>query len=554
MSSSKKKQLRNAQNMTERQLAAEKEAKQLKRYTLTFWVVIALVLAIFVSAVALNPIKNIIYKNSDAIEVGGHTLSAVEANYFYIDAVNSYVNQVGDYISLFLNTSKPLDEQVYDKESGKTWADSFLDNAKSNIQYTYALYNEAVKNNFQLSEDQQKSIDSMMSTLKIYSSIYGYKNVDAYLRAVYGNGATEESYRNYYTVCATADAYHAEYAESLEYEASDLREFEAGSAFKYNSYSYAAYYLTVSSFYEGGTKGEDGKVTYSAEEKEAGRLAAEKVANELAAGTYATLEEFDAAIKALEINKENEKAASTKYEDVLYNGFNGTTGVSSLFQDWIAGKVESEVEGEDPAYVERKEGDMTVVANKSGSGDSEVVYGYYVLRFGSVSDNNYALKNVRHILISFEGGTKDSNGNVTYSDAEKDAAKLKASNLLKTWISGDKTEESFAELAEKNSTDTGSKSNGGLYEDIYPNQMVEAFNDWCFDSERKPGDTGLVETEYGYHVMYFVGDSETLFRDYMVEAALRSSDVSEWLTALEDAITVEVLSTKHIKMDLTLSH
>ena len=34
--------------------------------------------------------------------------------------------------------------------------------------------------------------------------------------------------------------------------------------------------------------------------------------------------------------------------------------------------------------------------------------------------------------------------------------------------------------------------------------MVEEFNDWCFDAARKPGDTGIVETPYGYHVMYFV--------------------------------------------------
>ena len=34
--------------------------------------------------------------------------------------------------------------------------------------------------------------------------------------------------------------------------------------------------------------------------------------------------------------------------------------------------------------------------------------------------------------------------------------------------------------------------------------MVQAFNDWCFDESRKAGDYGLVKTEYGYHVMYFV--------------------------------------------------
>ncbi len=62
---------------------------------------------------------------------------------------------------------------------------------------------------------------------------------------------------------------------------------------------------------------------------------------------------------------------------------------------------------------------------------------------------------------------------------------------------------SFAFLAAENSADTGSASNGGLYEEIYPGQTVDAFDAWCFDASRQPGDTDIVETQYGYHVMYF---------------------------------------------------
>ena len=42
--------------------------------------------------------------------------------------------------------------------------------------------------------------------------------------------------------------------------------------------------------------------------------------------------------------------------------------------------------------------------------------------------------------------------------------------------------------------------------------MVVAFNDWCFDESRKPGDSGLVRTEFGYHIMYFVGAEEGWLR------------------------------------------
>ena len=40
--------------------------------------------------------------------------------------------------------------------------------------------------------------------------------------------------------------------------------------------------------------------------------------------------------------------------------------------------------------------------------------------------------------------------------------------------------------------------------DVYVGQMVKPFEDWCFDESREVGDTGIVKTDYGFHVMYFV--------------------------------------------------
>lgn len=111
---------------------------------------------------------------------------------------------------------------------------------------------------------------------------------------------------------------------------------------------------------------------------------------------------------------------------------------------------------------------------------------------------------VRHILLMVEGGTTGEDGTTTYSDEEWEACREKAQAVLDEWLAGEKTEDSFAALATEKTEDPGSKSTGGLYQRVYPGQMVEAFNDWCFDESRKPGDYGLVKTEYGYHVMYFV--------------------------------------------------
>ena len=73
--------------------------------------------------------------------------------------------------------------------------------------------------------------------------------------------------------------------------------------------------------------------------------------------------------------------------------------------------------------------------------------------------------------------------------------------ILAEFNSGDKTEDSFAELANKYSEDEGSNTNGGLYENIAKGQMVQEFNDFCF-ADHKAGDTGIV---YGESSSYAKG-------------------------------------------------
>ena len=118
---------------------------------------------------------------------------------------------------------------------------------------------------------------------------------------------------------------------------------------------------------------------------------------------------------------------------------------------------------------------------------------------------------VRHILVMPEGGTTDEDGKTTYSDEEWETARAAAQDLLDEWLAGDATEESFAELAMLNTDDPGSEENGGLYTYVTEGEMVPEFNDWCFDAERKTGDYGLVKTDYGYHVMYFVQSQSMWF-------------------------------------------
>lgn len=163
--------------------------------------------------------------------------------------------------------------------------------------------------------------------------------------------------------------------------------------------------------------------------------------------------------------------------------------------------------------------------------------GYAVTYFiERTPDESYTV-DIRHALIGFE---KDDEGNV--SDENKEAAKSKAEQLYQEWLSGDKTEESFAEMAKSNSTD-GNAAEGGLYENVYTGQMVETFNDWCFDPSRQTGDSGIVETKYGYHIMYFVGKSGPAWKENSL-AILQNQQYAEY----EDGILEEYPVTRIMGM------
>lgn len=540
MSASDKKKNRHEQyvsQMTERQQKEAKESKKLRLYTIIFAVVIVLMIGIVIATTFLR--SGILERNTTAATINGETeISAAELNHYYMDTVNQFMNQFGNYISLTgIDASKPLDEQIQNEETNTTWADYFLEEATKNMKSTYAVYNDAIAQGYTLSEEASAQLEMTINNMGAYATIYGYDDANSYIKAVYGQGCNEKTYRKYAEVQLIASEYAADHSESLTYDDAALREAESENFKAYSSYSYHSYFVGASQFYEGGTTGEDGKVTYSDEEKQAGLDAAKAAAEALLEQDIQTPEEFDNAIAAMPVNADTD-AKSTTFDRVLY------TTIGKTFLDWVTAD-------------ERQPGDMTMLANETETTNDDgsttkTVTGYYVVLFDGATDNIFPLVNARHILLPYEGGTTDEKGNKTYSDEEKAATREKAEKLLEEFKAGDATEDAFAALAKEQSSDTGSKENGGLYEDIYPGQMVASFNDWCFDSARKPGDTGIVESNYGVHIMYFVGNSDTTYRDYMIAKELRTEDMTEWQNALAEQATLELVNTSMVKTDLVL--
>lgn len=141
------------------------------------------------------------------------------------------------------------------------------------------------------------------------------------------------------------------------------------------------------------------------------------------------------------------------------------------------------------------------------------------------------ISDVRHILIMPTGGTiSEETGVTTYSEEEWAAALKKAEEVLAEWKAGEATEESFALLANTYSEDGGSNTTGGLYEDIAPGaSYVENFLNWSIDMGRQVGDTDIVKTEYGYHIMYYVSGEP-----YWVQT-VSTQLLSERITEMTDA-------------------
>ncbi len=97
-------------------------------------------------------------------------------------------------------------------------------------------------------------------------------------------------------------------------------------------------------------------------------------------------------------------------------------------------------------------------------------------------------RRVSHILI---------NADKAASSAEREKARAKAQALL---VEVQKSPNQFAELARKNSQDPGSAAKGGDLDFFGRGAMVKPFEDVTF-SLKKGEISGLVETEFGFHIL-----------------------------------------------------
>ncbi|RDI15863.1 peptidylprolyl isomerase [Flavobacterium sp. AG291] len=154
--------------------------------------------------------------------------------------------------------------------------------------------------------------------------------------------------------------------------------------------------------------------------------------------------------------------------------------------------------------------------------------GYYKLT-KMINKKGNASAKASHILVAFKGGAAPD-PSITRT---KEEAKAKADDLLKQVNANPGN---FAMLAMTNTDDPGSKQTGGEYDNIMPNQMVKPFNDFVFNNP--VGTTGVVETDFGYHVIKVTGKNE----------AVQLATVAQKIEPSE--ATTDAIFTKASKMEM----
>ena len=450
---------------------------------------------------------------STALTVGEQTYRPAQMEFYYYSALsNEYMYSMYG-ISQFDSSVDPK-EQTYstNEETGEvtTYHDYFLQQAKDSLVELTALLKGAQADGFTMTEEGKQNVQENLDTLNKSWAENGYSSRAAYLRAVYGPYMTYAQYKQCVEDAQLASDYYTAHGNALTYTDDEIQAYYNEHKDDLDTIGYA--YL----FYKGEaeeTKDEDGNTVEPTEEEEAAAMAEAKQQADAAAAAWKSGTSFDTVKETYEPSSSNGDASALG------------TNLSGTYNKWLLDES-------------RQPGDTTVI---------EETNGYYVVRFLSRELIQEPTVSVRHILIKAETAEDDpatedvDESKAAPSDEAMEAAKAEAERIYQEWKDGEATEESFAALANQYSDDTGSNTNGGLYEEKQNGYFVDSFNDWCFDESRQPGDTGLVENtnegQYGWHILYFKSFDDPVWK-LTSRDALKSADTTEWLDGLKEGLEV----------------
>lgn len=463
------------------------------------------------------------------IKIGGvgsdQSVSIAEYEYYYMRAYNQ-VRYQAQYYQYYYQTSNGYDLSLTPEEQTQTtkdadgneitWAEKLHEDTLEIIQLHKAYYNEALKMGLKLTKADEAFIDKQIEDLRDEAKSAGSNSsssnnenkvtysLNAYLRKVYGGSINERFLRKQLKIQVLAQKYLTERTNEIakDYDQKDIDAEYKKDTTAYDFVTFRAYTFKTTEL----TK--EDKETDDALKARQAKANAEvkKNANDF---YNAVTNDATFTAKAKELNKDTADYnvdKETKYSMLK------STAQSTFSEDAAKWLFDS----------------STKVGSKKLFSDEE--NGKYIVVLALSKPHQEQTVTARHILFQ----TKDQNSGNDLSEEEIAKKKTQAEDVLKKFNEGDKTEDSFAALANEYNEDTGSSSNGGLYEHIYPGQMVTEFNDWVFDANRKAGDVELVETDYGYHIIYFVAKDGKDYYDSAIRSSKANKDIETETKALQE--------------------
>lgn len=485
----------------QRKVAAEAKKREERKENIkivSIIVSIILVVAILVTSVCLviagikgkgDYLRNKVSVSSDNYEINNAMLSYLFADSFYMQ--KSYFDYYASYFGL--DTSAPLKSQQYD--DSMTWYDYFLQAAADNAASILVNAEAAKAAGITLDDTDNALIDKEINNLKADAAELEL-DFDKYLDEYYGLGVKEDDVRDTLELYYLSVKYYYATIYGIEISAEAINEYYDANKDDFIQVDYKTYTFMASY---------DSDATDA--EKEAAAKEAQAQADELAKAT--TEKEFDLQLKIY---------LTALYEENLKNDptLSKTEEVDDVIEESL---VEDEVLTEDSEYSEWLFNDETKVGDTKVIADGKGNYSVYMLVSAKSRDGSET-QNVRHVLF------------LESEYESKEACLAAAEAALAEFNKTGKSESDFADLAVKYTGDTGSIYNGGLYENVSKGQMVEEFEDWCFDEKREAGDVEIVYSEsYGYHIMYYCGEGEAAWsavaRDALTEE--KYTEISEEL-------------------------
>lgn len=525
--------------------AAAKNAKrspQSIKATKTAKKVISIVLAVVIAFGAVAGVLNFFDVPQKAIKISidgiKSKISLAEINYFYFQTwTQSYSNamQYEQYYGIdtgFDYTQTP-DKQEYLEEDvqyagitmeelgdieNPTWQDVFTYSAVTQLVYIKYGAEKAKEAGLELTEAEETEIDQQLDEIRSTAKSNDY-SLNRWLRLQLGYGVTEKMIKNITADSYLAEKYYEKVTEDSKNAVTDEMINEEYAANKDNYdivdlrvYAFAAD-LGSSHSHEEGEEHEKEHTEAEAKAKAEAEAFLKNVTDE---------ESFIAAAKSAILSADNDSTkdpdGTTLVEKKSYTEI--TTSYSEEVSKWAFDDV-------------RKAGETAVVDGGNGT--------FYVVMMKNLptKDTSSYSSDVRHILIKFPDKNTDGsattvtdesgNESTHITDDTKKATKAEAQKVLDEYLKNP-TEENFAELTKKYTDDVDSEGNpnyDGLYEGVMNDgQYVEAFTDWSIDASRKPGDTGIIETEFGYHIMYYVRSTGENWSTAIV-TALAGAEIEE---------------------------